>query len=84
VGQDALGICLIVGIVGIGGSAYCSRGVEIDIEGAYIKDDILEGLFLVQIFLGEFFLGEDLRLVGHDVKELGTYTPDLASTLSVS
>ena len=47
-------------------------------------DDILEGVFLVQIFLGEIFLGEDLRLVGHDVKALGTYTPDLASTLSVS
>jgi hypothetical protein len=46
--------------------------------------DIIEGLFLVQIFLGEIFLGEDLRLDGHDVKELGTYTPDLASTLSVS
>jgi hypothetical protein len=49
-----------------------------------VVDDILEGVFLVQIFLGEIFLGEDLRLVGHDVKALGTYTPDLASTLSVS
>jgi hypothetical protein len=47
-------------------------------------DDIIEGLFLVQIFLGKFFLGEILRLVGHDVKARGTYTPDLASTLSVS
>jgi len=72
VGQDALGICLIVGN---GGRTNGSRGVEMD---------ILEGLFLVQIFLGEIFLGKNLRLVEHDVKARGTYTPDLASTLSVS
>jgi hypothetical protein len=29
-------------------------------------------------------LGKNLRLDEHDVKARGTYTPDLASTLSVS
>ena len=69
VGQDALGICLIRGPLE---------------KGWVVVDDILEGLFLVQIFLGEIFLGKNLRLVEHDVKARGTYTPDLASTLSVS
>ena len=84
VGQLALGICRIVGNPGIsencesrgeGAVTYCSNGVDMD---------IIEGVFLVQIFLGEIFLGKNFRLDEHDVKELGTYTPDLASTLSVS
>jgi hypothetical protein len=65
-----------------------SRNWESNGGEVIVVDDILEGviegLFLVQIFLGEIFLGVILRLVEHDVKALGTYTPDLASTLSVS